>query len=61
MAAYAKAIVAGVVAVLIAGLTAAQVALEDDTLTTAEWVTIGLAVVGAVGVWWVKNKEPDQP
>ena len=49
---YAKFIVAG----LVAGLVTLQSAITDDTITTAEWVAIGLAVLGALGVWAVPNK-----
>jgi hypothetical protein len=51
MGRYSKAIVA----VLTAGLIAAQQAL---TLTEQQrgWVTIGLALLGALGVYAVENK-----
>jgi hypothetical protein len=49
---YAKFIVAAAVA----GLTALAAALTDDTVTNAEWVTIGLATLGAVGVFFVPNR-----
>jgi hypothetical protein len=51
MSKYAKFIVAAVTA----GLMAAQQAL---TLTEQQrgWVTIGLAVLGAIGVYAVENK-----
>lgn len=52
MAKYAKTIVAA----LTAALVALGAALTDDTVTTAEWVTIGLAAVGALGVFLVPNK-----
>jgi hypothetical protein len=45
-----------VVAALVAGGTIAQAALTDDTITSGEWVAIGLAVLGALGVWAVPNK-----
>ena len=52
MSKYAKFIVAAVSA----GLVALTVALTDDKVTAGEWVTIGLAVVGALGVFAVPNK-----
>lgn len=49
-----KAVVGG----LSAGAAAAVTALQDGTLTTAEGVTIVLAVLGAYGVTWaVPNKQ----
>lgn len=45
-----------VVAALTAGLVALGAALSDDTVSTAEWVTIGVAVVGALGVYLVPNR-----
>jgi hypothetical protein len=47
-----------VVAVLIAGLTVAASAITDDTITSAEWVQVGLACLGALGVYLVPNKQP---
>lgn len=44
------------VAAGIAGLTALAAAITDDHVSNAEWVTIGLAVLGAVGVWAVPNR-----
>lgn len=52
MGRYAKTIVA----VLVAGLTAATTALSDDQITRPEWVVIGLAALGAIGVFAVPNK-----
>jgi hypothetical protein len=49
---YAKFIVAG----LIAGLTVLASAITDDVITNAEWVNIGLAALGAIGVLLVPNK-----
>lgn len=49
---YAKTIVA----VLAAGAVALQAALTDNTVTPAEWVVIGLAALGALGVYAVPNK-----
>jgi hypothetical protein len=50
-----KAVVGGVAA----GAAAAATAVQDGTVTTAEGVTIVLAVLGAYGVTWaVPNKQP---
>lgn len=52
---YAKAIVAA----LTAGLGALATAVQDDVISTQEWVTIAIAAVGALGVTWaVPNKTP---
>lgn len=48
---YAKTIVAGV----LAAATVASTALGDNVLTTTEAVTIGLAVLTALGVYIVPN------
>ncbi len=56
MGKYAKFIVAA----LLAGGVAVQTAITDNTITTAEWVTIGLAAVGALAVWAVPNKPAKQ-
>lgn len=45
-----------IVAALIAGAVALQAALTDDHVTNTEWLTIGIAVLGALGVWAVPNK-----
>ena len=45
-----------VAAAVAAGAIALQAALSDNTVTGGEWVTIGLAVLGAVGVWATPNK-----
>ena len=52
---YWKAIVAviGAVAVVV------QAALTDGTITSAEWVTIAIAAVTAVGVYLKANKTPE--
>lgn len=50
-----------IVAVVIAGLYAVQAALTDDTITSAEWHTIALAVVTAIGVYLFPNKSSDTP
>lgn len=52
---YAKAIVGG----LTAGLTAAQAALLTPGITSAEWVTIALAVLGTGSVVWVTTNQTD--
>ena len=55
---YAKTVVAAVVA---AG-TAVGAAITDSTITGAEWVTIGLAVLTALGVYAVPNApKSDRP
>lgn len=49
---YAKAIIAG----LVAGLGALQVASGDNVITTAEWIQVASATVAALGfVWGVPN------
>jgi hypothetical protein len=48
------------VAALATGLVALQTALTDGTVTAAEWVTIAIAAVGALGVWAVPNAIPEQ-
>ena len=53
LAPYAKAVTAAVVA----GLSAAAAALDDETISTQEWVTIAIAFFVALGaVWAVPNK-----
>ena len=54
VAAYWKAIVAviGAVAVVV------QTALTDGTITHAEWVTIAIAAVTALGVYLKANETP---
>lgn len=46
-----------VVAILVAGLYALGAALSDDVVTNAEWVAIGTAVIAAIGVYVVPNKD----
>lgn len=48
-----------VVAATIAGLTALQAAISDDTVTRSEWVAIGLATLTAIGVFFWPNKTAD--
>ena len=50
-----------IVAVLIAALVALQAALTDGGVTADEWVGIALAAVGAVGVYAVPNRQPEDP
>src|ERR1044071_10052041 len=57
MGRYAKTIVA----VLVAGLTAATSALADDQITKPEWVVIGLAALGAIGVFAIPNSPAVTP
>jgi hypothetical protein len=53
-----KAIVAGAAA----GAAAAGTAVQDGTVTTAEAVTIVIAVLGAYGVTWtVPNRQSASP
>ncbi len=53
MQAYLKAFTGAV----ISGLTALQVAYQNNHVTTQEWITIALAVVVTfAGVWAVPNK-----
>ena len=54
---YAKA----AVAVLTAALIAVQTALTDGQVTSSEWVTIGLAALGALGVYLIPNASPEPP
>lgn len=53
---YAKALAAAGVA----GLTAAQTAIPMSTAAHG-WVTVALAVAGAVAVWWVPNAPASRP
>lgn len=46
-----------VAATVAAGAIAAQAAITDDVITSGEWVTIGLAVLGALGVYAAKNDQ----
>jgi hypothetical protein len=56
MSSYAKAIIAVVVAVLIAGAQAAMSALGDGNWTTEDTLVVILAILGAVGVYAIPNK-----
>lgn len=58
MSTYYKGIIAAVVAVLIAGVTAWQAASADG-MTPQDWATVILAVLGAVGVYAVPNTPSD--
>lgn len=52
MNAYAKAVIAA----LVAGLGALQLALDDNVITGTEWVKVAVAVLAAAGlVWGVPN------
>jgi hypothetical protein len=57
MSAYAKFIIAAIAAAAIA----AQVAIQDGTIDGAEWLTILLAGLGALGVYFVPNKQSPPP
>lgn len=51
---YMKAVVGG----LVAGLTALGTAITDDKITTAEWVGVAVATLGALGiVYATPNKD----
>jgi hypothetical protein len=56
MSSYAKAIVAAVAAVIIAGIQAALSLLGDGTWTVEDTLVVILAIVGAVAVYAVPNK-----
>ena len=45
----AKAVAAGIISALAAGLSALVVAQGDNVVTSAEWTTVALAVVVAAG------------
>ena len=47
--------VAKFITAAIAGLTVAGLAVADGTITTAEWLQIVAAVLGAYGVYLVPN------
>ena len=51
---YAKAIVAFLIPVF----SVVQAAITDNTITSAEWTEIVVALVLAAGVWAVPNKKP---
>lgn len=53
MGAHLKAIVAALSPVLLA----VQAAVTDGSISTTEWVTIGVAAAAAVGVWLTPNKK----
>jgi hypothetical protein len=42
-------------AALTAGIVVAGAALQDGTITSQEWVQIGAAVLGALGVYSLRN------
>ena len=46
----------GIIAVVAAVAVAVQAALTDGTITSAEWVTIAITAIGAVGVILKANK-----
>jgi hypothetical protein len=58
MSAYYKGLVAAIVAVLIAGVTAWQAASADG-MTAQDWATVALAVLGAIGVYAIPNVPAD--
>ena len=59
MAPYRKFVVAVVVAVLIASITALGAALQDNVISAQEWTTIILAALGALTVYVVPNEPSD--
>ncbi|MET9339291.1 hypothetical protein [Nonomuraea sp. NPDC003804] len=55
---YSKAIVAAVSA----GTGTLVTAMSDDVIVTGEWVTVALAVIGALGITYaVPNAEKSEP
>jgi hypothetical protein len=56
MSSYAKAIIALVVAVIIAGVQAALSLIGDGTWTIEDTLVLILAVAGTIGVYLVPNK-----
>lgn len=55
---YAKTIVAAI----LAAAYAFQAAITDDTVTTTEWIGIGLAVLTVLGVYVTPNSpQPPRP
>jgi hypothetical protein len=54
----AKAISAGVLTFA----ASLSVALQDNSVSTAEWINVAVAaVIAAIGVWAVPNQTPDAP
>ncbi len=49
------------IAMATAGLIALQSALTEGGVSPQEWVTIGLAALGAYGVWAKANADPPLP
>lgn len=45
-----------IAAAVATGLVTLQLAITDGTVTKSEWITIGLAVLGALGVYAIPNK-----
>ena len=54
MGKYAKAVVAAA----IAGLTALTTGLDDNVVTTAEWLVVAVAALGALGVTYAVPNKP---
>lgn len=48
------------VATLAAAAVALSAALTDNTVTAAEWVTVALAALGALGVYAIPNRAREQ-
>jgi|GEM_PF-3505606 len=49
-----------IVAAIGAGITAATVAMGDDTISSTEAITVALAVLTALGVYVVPNRDTDK-
>lgn len=43
------------------GLISLQLAITDGEVSVSEWITIALAVLGALGVYAVENKPNPKP
>lgn len=50
-----------IVGIIGAAVIAIQTALTDGVITSAEWGTIALAVLTALGVWGAPNKPATRP
>lgn len=61
---YAKGLagrVKAIVAVAVPVVTAVEAAVTDNHITSDEWTAIGIAVVGAIGVYFAPNKGASVP
>ncbi|MFD9950946.1 hypothetical protein ACFWYW_59300 [Nonomuraea sp. NPDC059023] len=51
-----------IVAAMSAGTGSLVIAMSDDVIVTGEWVTVALAVLGALGITYaVPNAERSEP